>query len=86
MSEHLHAWEPRPEFSGREVTRYACACGAWGWRRWPRRRGAPIPPVNVYAKGFDAERYRDVVARSEQEKQRYWDAQRAERRARGLEP
>lgn len=61
---HVHAWEPQPEFSGRSMTRYRCACGAWGYRVWPRRRGAPVPDVTVYAKGFDVEAYRARVAGS----------------------
>ena len=82
----MHTWRPEPEFSGRSVSRYSCACGAWGYRAWPSRRGAHVPPVTPYAKGFDVEGYRARVAREDLDRQRQWDLERQERRERGLEP
>lgn len=76
---HVHAWEPQPEFSGRAVTRYLCACGAWGFRVWPRRRGAKVPAILLYANGFDAEAYRARAQGSQSRPSRAFDPEALDR-------
>lgn len=86
MSGHVHDWTPDPEISGRSITRYRCQCGAVGWRHWPRQRGAHVPAIKVYAKGFDVEAYRAEVHRNDMDNEARWKRERAARRERGLEP
>ncbi len=91
---HVHEWKPEPEFSGTRITRYRCeGCGAWGHRTWPAfslrsvfGMRPKVPLIRVYAKGFDVEAYRARVAWGDLDEARRWEAERAKRRERGLEP
>lgn len=83
--EHEHQWNPDPEISGNAITRYRCACGAFGWRKWPSP-GGHVPPIRFYARGFDVDGYREEVYRGELSREESWRRERRARQERGLEP
>lgn len=93
-SSHDHKWTPIPEVSARQVTRYRCDCGAYGYRNWPYVSQQPVakenrpkvPPIIVYAKGFDVDRYLAKERQDEVDREYAAARTRRQRKEEGISP